>query len=275
MVFQGEGPRRRFCGRAGRARTPVTSYEGWRREVPPEDLPGMCRSEGHSTGPPVPQDGGAWADQWLLGRWVAPGPPTRGLQSPVLCAHLRLPSGLEDVSKYPDLVAELLRRQWTEAEVRGALAANLLRVFEAVEQVRGPLRSSPRPPSLPPRRQAAQPVSVPRRAITHKVLRRSPSRWASWRLPAGQSTATPRPPASTSSRGPCWPPSLPSSSACVFCDTLGSKTPRAPGAWGRLWPSEQPRLQEHCPALHKRWPILSRHLGSPGQHAVGGQPQAQ
>ncbi|XP_055267107.1 dipeptidase 1 isoform X2 [Moschus berezovskii] len=45
-----------------------------------------------------------------------------------------LPSGLEDVSKYPDLVAELLRRQWTEAEVRGALAENLLRVFEAVEQ---------------------------------------------------------------------------------------------------------------------------------------------
>lgn len=47
----------------------------------------------------------------------------------------RLPSGLEDVSKYPDLVAELLRRQWTEEEVRGALSDNLLRVFKAVEQV--------------------------------------------------------------------------------------------------------------------------------------------
>uniref|UniRef100_A0A8C0N9E4 Dipeptidase n=1 Tax=Canis lupus familiaris TaxID=9615 RepID=A0A8C0N9E4_CANLF len=47
----------------------------------------------------------------------------------------RLPLGLEDVSKYPDLVAELLRRQWTEAEVRGVLANNLLRVFEAVERV--------------------------------------------------------------------------------------------------------------------------------------------
>ncbi|KAM8774555.1 dipeptidase 1 [Rhynchonycteris naso] len=46
----------------------------------------------------------------------------------------RLPSGLEDVSKYPDLVAELLRRQWTEAEIKGALADNLLRVFEEVEQ---------------------------------------------------------------------------------------------------------------------------------------------
>uniref|UniRef100_A0A673UBG6 Dipeptidase n=2 Tax=Suricata suricatta TaxID=37032 RepID=A0A673UBG6_SURSU len=46
----------------------------------------------------------------------------------------RLPVGLEDVSKYPNLVAELLRRQWTEAEIRGALADNLLRVFEEVEQ---------------------------------------------------------------------------------------------------------------------------------------------
>ncbi|KAL2762032.1 dipeptidase 1 isoform b precursor, partial [Daubentonia madagascariensis] len=46
----------------------------------------------------------------------------------------RLPEGLEDVSKYPDLIAELLRRNWTEAEIRGALADNLLRVFEAVEQ---------------------------------------------------------------------------------------------------------------------------------------------
>ncbi|XP_076989428.1 dipeptidase 1 isoform X2 [Tamandua tetradactyla] len=45
-----------------------------------------------------------------------------------------LPVGLEDVSKYPDLVAELLRRKWTEVEVRGALADNLLRVFRAVEQ---------------------------------------------------------------------------------------------------------------------------------------------
>ena len=30
-----------------------------------------------------------------------------------------LPVGLEDVSKYPDLIAELLRRNWTETEVRG------------------------------------------------------------------------------------------------------------------------------------------------------------
>lgn len=46
-----------------------------------------------------------------------------------------LPVGLEDVSKYPDLIAELLRRNWTETEVRGLLAENLLRVFSAVELV--------------------------------------------------------------------------------------------------------------------------------------------
>ncbi|XP_034378047.1 dipeptidase 1 [Arvicanthis niloticus] len=47
----------------------------------------------------------------------------------------KLPVGLEDVSKYPDLIAELLRRNWTETEVRGVLAENLLRVFSEVELV--------------------------------------------------------------------------------------------------------------------------------------------
>uniref|UniRef100_A0A8C3UXD8 Dipeptidase n=1 Tax=Catharus ustulatus TaxID=91951 RepID=A0A8C3UXD8_CATUS len=46
-----------------------------------------------------------------------------------------LPTGLEDVSKYPALVAELLARNWTEEEVKGALAENLLRVFRQVERV--------------------------------------------------------------------------------------------------------------------------------------------
>ncbi|KAM5263877.1 dipeptidase 1 [Ctenodactylus gundi] len=53
----------------------------------------------------------------------------------------RLPVGLEDVSKYPDLVAELLRRNWTEHEVQGALAKNLLRVFKAVEQASRPTQA--------------------------------------------------------------------------------------------------------------------------------------
>ncbi|KAM6430613.1 dipeptidase 1 isoform 1-T1 [Liasis olivaceus] len=48
----------------------------------------------------------------------------------------RVPLGLEDVSKYPDLIAELLRRKWTEEEVKDALANNLLRVLQEVEKVR-------------------------------------------------------------------------------------------------------------------------------------------
>uniref|UniRef100_A0A8C2DDL7 Dipeptidase n=1 Tax=Cyprinus carpio TaxID=7962 RepID=A0A8C2DDL7_CYPCA len=48
----------------------------------------------------------------------------------------RVPEGLEDVSKYPDLVAELLRRKWSEDEIRDALGRNLLRVFSEVEEVR-------------------------------------------------------------------------------------------------------------------------------------------
>uniref|UniRef100_A0A8C8S531 Dipeptidase n=1 Tax=Pelusios castaneus TaxID=367368 RepID=A0A8C8S531_9SAUR len=46
-----------------------------------------------------------------------------------------VPQGLEDVSKYPDLIAELLRRNWTAEEVKAALATNLLRVFRKVEKV--------------------------------------------------------------------------------------------------------------------------------------------
>ncbi|MBN3299431.1 DPEP1 Dipeptidase, partial [Amia calva] len=47
----------------------------------------------------------------------------------------RVPQGLEDVSKYPDLVTELLRRNWTDLEIMAALGENLLRVFKEVERV--------------------------------------------------------------------------------------------------------------------------------------------
>ncbi|KAM6300704.1 dipeptidase 1 [Aegotheles albertisi] len=53
-----------------------------------------------------------------------------------------VPTGLEDVSTYPALVAELLARNWTEAEVKMALAENLLRVFEKVEEVKVALRGT-------------------------------------------------------------------------------------------------------------------------------------
>ena len=44
-----------------------------------------------------------------------------------------LPYGLEDVSTYPALTAELLRRDYSEADVRKILGENLMRVWRAVE----------------------------------------------------------------------------------------------------------------------------------------------
>ena len=46
-----------------------------------------------------------------------------------------VPVGLEDVSKFPDLIAELLRRGWSEADVRKMAGLNALRVLRATEQV--------------------------------------------------------------------------------------------------------------------------------------------
>ncbi|XP_028624370.1 dipeptidase 2 isoform X2 [Grammomys surdaster] len=48
----------------------------------------------------------------------------------------KFPQGLEDVSTYPVLIEELLRRGWNEQELQGVLRENLLRVFGQVEQVR-------------------------------------------------------------------------------------------------------------------------------------------
>ncbi|KAK3510127.1 hypothetical protein QTP70_026844 [Hemibagrus guttatus] len=52
------------------------------------------------------------------------------------------PQGLEDVSKYPALIEELLRRDWSEVELAGVLRFNFLRVFEKVEKIRDELRDS-------------------------------------------------------------------------------------------------------------------------------------
>ncbi|MGH7754175.1 MAG: dipeptidase, partial [Gemmatimonadales bacterium] len=51
-----------------------------------------------------------------------------------------VPVGLEDVGKFPDLLAELMRRGWTEADVRKAAGENLLRVLRAAERVSGEMR---------------------------------------------------------------------------------------------------------------------------------------
>lgn len=46
-----------------------------------------------------------------------------------------LPTGLEDVSTYPNLVAELLGRGYSEADVRKILGGNILRVWTEVERL--------------------------------------------------------------------------------------------------------------------------------------------
>jgi len=45
------------------------------------------------------------------------------------------PVGLDDVSKYPDLLKELLRRGYTDEDIRKLLGLNVLRVMRAVEKV--------------------------------------------------------------------------------------------------------------------------------------------
>ncbi|XP_067853669.1 dipeptidase 1 [Heptranchias perlo] len=53
------------------------------------------------------------------------------------------PQGLEDVSKYPALIEELLRRKWTEEELKAVLRYNFLRVFQRVEKVKDELKNLP------------------------------------------------------------------------------------------------------------------------------------
>lgn len=49
-----------------------------------------------------------------------------------------LPVGLEDVSKYPALLAELADRGWSDAELAGLTSGNVLRVLQAAEDVADP-----------------------------------------------------------------------------------------------------------------------------------------
>ena len=56
-----------------------------------------------------------------------------------------VPTGLEDVGKYPDLIAELLRRRWTEADVKKLAGLNVLRVMREAERVAGRQQSSTAP----------------------------------------------------------------------------------------------------------------------------------
>lgn len=50
--------------------------------------------------------------------------------------------GLEDVSKYPYLLAELVKRGWTDVELRGLAGENVLRALTRAEQVSARLRKT-------------------------------------------------------------------------------------------------------------------------------------
>jgi membrane dipeptidase len=56
--------------------------------------------------------------------------------------------GLEDVSKYPDLVAELLRRGYKDDEVRKIIGGNVLRVMREVEKVSKKLQAERGPSTM-------------------------------------------------------------------------------------------------------------------------------
>jgi membrane dipeptidase len=52
-----------------------------------------------------------------------------------------VPEGLEDVSTYPKLTAELLRRGWSDEDIRKLLGLNVLRVMKQAETVAASLHS--------------------------------------------------------------------------------------------------------------------------------------
>lgn len=81
-----------------------------------------------------------------------------GIYRPSNCsfpANLRTPQGLEDVSKYPYLFAELMQDpSWTEEDLKKLAGLNFLRVFQQVEKVNAHYRyahvirsGSPFPPA--------------------------------------------------------------------------------------------------------------------------------
>ncbi|KAG6861682.1 hypothetical protein C0995_013251 [Termitomyces sp. Mi166 len=58
-----------------------------------------------------------------------------------------VPEGLEDVSKYPALIAELYKRGWNKYELAGLTGGNLLRIFEGAEKVSRELQATGQDPA--------------------------------------------------------------------------------------------------------------------------------
>ncbi|XP_048210697.1 dipeptidase 3-like [Perognathus longimembris pacificus] len=100
----------------------------------------------------------------------------------------RFPQGLEDVSTYPVLIEELLRRGWSAEELQGVLRGNLLRVFRQVEQVRDENSGkSPVEVQIPDRQLSSichshiQPLSPDKHSGTHLKVTKQPFSQDIWR----------------------------------------------------------------------------------------------
>ena len=53
-----------------------------------------------------------------------------------------VPEGLEDVSKFPELFAELIRRGWSDADLKKLAGQNVLRALRAAEATAARLQKS-------------------------------------------------------------------------------------------------------------------------------------
>jgi len=53
--------------------------------------------------------------------------------------------GLEDVSKYPELFAELIRRGWSDADLTKLAGANVLRALRGAEATAARMKKTRRP----------------------------------------------------------------------------------------------------------------------------------
>jgi membrane dipeptidase len=62
--------------------------------------------------------------------------------APASAGGIDMPQGLEDVSRFPNLFAELIRRGWSDQDLRKLAGENLLRVMEQVEKTAARLQKS-------------------------------------------------------------------------------------------------------------------------------------
>ena len=58
------------------------------------------------------------------------------------------PIGLEGAGKYPNLIAEMLKRGWSDAEVIGLMGENFLRVLDKVDATVKSLSKKPQSEAL-------------------------------------------------------------------------------------------------------------------------------